>query len=47
MFNKGFGIKEIWCIDTPKEFPQFGFQMGCMYYKRGWSKHIIFNKKGV
>jgi hypothetical protein len=32
----GFGIKEIWCIDTPKEFPQFGFQMGCVYYKRDW-----------
>jgi hypothetical protein len=43
MFNKGFGIKEIWCIDTPKEFPQFGFQMGCVYYKKGWSKHIMYN----
>ena len=32
----GFGLKEIWCIDTPKEFPQFGFQMGCVYYKRGY-----------
>jgi len=30
----GFGVKEIWCIDTPKEFPQFGFQMGCVYYKK-------------
>lgn len=30
----GFGIKEIWCVDTPKEFPQFGFQMGCVYYKK-------------
>lgn len=36
MWKAGFGIKEIWCIDTPKEFPQFGFQMGCVYYKRDY-----------
>ncbi len=34
VYNAGFGIKEIWCVDTPKEFPQFGFQMGCVYYKK-------------
>lgn len=36
----GFGIKEIWCVDTPKEFPQFGFQMGCVYYQRNYSGNI-------
>lgn len=41
--NKNFGIKEIWCIDTPKEFPQFGFQMGCVYYKRNYKGKINFN----
>jgi hypothetical protein len=34
MWNSRFGINEIWCINTPKEFPQFGFQMGCVWYKR-------------
>jgi len=38
----GFGIREIWCIDTPKEFPQFGFQMGCVYYKYGYVGDIRF-----
>ena len=37
-----FGIREIWCVDTPKEFPQFGFQMGCVYYKRSWVGDIKF-----
>jgi len=36
MWNKNFGIKEIYAIKTPKEFPQFGFQMGCVYYKKNW-----------
>lgn len=41
--NNNFGIKEIWCIETPKEFPQFGFQMGCVYYKRNYRGKIKFN----
>jgi len=40
--NNGFGIKEIWCIETPKEFPQFGFQMGCVHYRRNWTGDIKF-----
>ena len=40
MRERNFGIKEIWCIETPKEFPQFGFQMGCVYYKRNWKGDI-------
>lgn len=40
--SKQFGIKEIWCVDTPKEFPQFGFQMGCVYYKRNYNGDIKF-----
>ncbi len=42
--SKCFGIKEIWCVDTPKEFPQFGFQMGCVYYKKNYHGNIKFNK---
>jgi len=40
--NKKFGIKEIWCVDTPKEFTQFGFQMGCVYYRRNYKGKINF-----
>jgi len=39
----GFGIKEIWGIDTPKEFSQFGFKMGCVYYKRNHTGDIRSN----
>ena len=42
--EKGFGIKEIWCIDTPKEFPQFGFQMGCVYYKKNYKGKILLTQ---
>lgn len=42
MFKYNFGIKEILLIDTPKEFPQFGFQMGCIYYKRDYKGQINF-----
>jgi hypothetical protein len=40
--DMGFGIKEIWCLETPKEFPQFGFQLGCVYYKKEYSGCINF-----
>lgn len=46
MQSNGFGIKEIWCIDTPKEFPQFGFQMGCVHYKRNWRGETYINLEG-
>lgn len=35
MDRAGFGIAEILFLDTPKDFPQFGFQLGCVHYKRG------------
>jgi hypothetical protein len=38
IIQKGFTIKEIWCLDTPKTFPQSGFQVGCVY---------LSNNKGV
>jgi len=37
-----FGIKEILCFDTPKEFPQGGLQMGCIHYKKNWKGDIHF-----
>lgn len=36
----GFGIKEIIYIDTPKSFPQFGFQIGVVHYARGIRDNI-------
>lgn len=38
IFSKGFGIKEILLVDTPKEFPQFGFQLGCIYYQKNYNR---------
>ena len=34
--TNNFSIKEMYFVDTPKEFPQFGFQLGCVYYKRDY-----------
>lgn len=50
VYGSGFGIKEMFLIDTPKEFPQFGFQMGCVHYLRGYTgdtqiTNKIYNKK--
>lgn len=37
-----FGIAEICCCNTPSNFPPFGFQLGCVYYKRNHSGDIKF-----
>jgi len=34
VFAAGFGIAELLLVDAPSEFPQFGFQLGCVHYKR-------------
>jgi hypothetical protein len=33
----GFGIKEILFVDTPKEFPQMGFQLGFVYLMKNYN----------
>lgn len=38
-----FGIKEIMIFNTPKSFPQSGFQVGCFYLKRGYKGDIKFS----
>lgn len=43
MYSYNFGIKEILLLDTPKEFPQFGFQMGCVHYKRDYKGKTYLN----
>ena len=43
----GYGIKEIVVFDTPKTFPQSGFQIGCFYLRKGWKGDISFKKLEV
>ena len=40
----GFGIREICIFDTPKEFPQSGFQCGMVHLRRGYSGDISFTR---
>ena len=37
MKDMGFGIREILLVDSPKEFPASGFQLGAVHYKAGWT----------
>lgn len=36
MFRYGFSFKEIIFLDTPKEFPQMGIQLGCVHIKKNY-----------
>ena len=52
MREYGFGIKEIYCVDTPKKpWPQLGFQLAAVHtqfgYKGGtkWSYQVISKLK--
>jgi hypothetical protein len=36
MHTAGFGIREILLVDTPKEFPPLGFQLGAVHLAHGW-----------
>lgn len=38
----GFGIKEICIFDTPKEFPQSGFQFGMVHLSKNYQGDIKF-----
>ena len=40
MRSAGFGIKEFYCIQTPKEFPQSGFQLAAVHTQRGYTGGI-------
>jgi len=40
MKKAGFGIKEICIFDTPKEFPQSGFQCGMIHICKGYKGKI-------
>jgi hypothetical protein len=32
----GFGLRTILLVETPRSFPQSGFQLGAVHYERGW-----------
>jgi hypothetical protein len=36
----GFGVRGIVLLDTPKSFPQSGFQLGAVYLRRRWAGPI-------
>jgi hypothetical protein len=40
--EQGFGFKELCLVDMPASFPQSGFQLGAVYYQRGWTGPITF-----
>lgn len=42
--EKEFGIKEICLIETPKEFPQSGFQLGMVHISRSYKGDIKLTK---
>jgi len=44
IFEKKFGIKEIIIFDTPKTFPQSGFQIGCFHLQRNYVGNIKFDR---
>lgn len=43
MKEKGFGLKEICLIETPKTFPQSGFQLGVVHYSKDYEGPILFS----
>jgi len=42
--EKEFGIKEIILLDTPKTFPQSGFQVGVVHLSKGYKGDIKFSQ---
>jgi len=47
MREHGFGIKEIFCFDTPENFPGSGFQCGAVHFQRNFKgpTTITFDKQ--
>mgnify|MGYP003337002031 CR=1 FL=1 len=43
MYERGFGIREFYCFDTPKSFPQSGFQLAAVHTQRGWDGPATFS----
>ena len=44
MREHNFGIKEIYCVDTPKKpWPQLGFQLAAVHTQRGYKGGTIWS----
>lgn len=39
----GFGLKEIYYVDRPKSFPQIGFLLAAIHWKRGYVGDVSIN----
>ena len=46
MYAAGFGIKEFYLVDTPKCFPQSGFQLAAVHTQRGHKGSIVMTPYG-
>jgi len=38
--ENNFGLRTLLLVDTPRSFPQSGFQLGAIHYQRGWDGPI-------
>ena len=45
--ENGFGLRTLLLVDTPKSFPQSGFQLGAVHYERGWKGAVDLIDYGV
>ena len=44
MKEAGFGVKEFYCVDTPKKpWPQLGFQLAAVHTQRGYTGGTIWS----
>ena len=41
IYRNGYHIREMWCVDTPPEFPQMGFQLAAIHIQQGSGKTEI------
>ena len=44
MKEAGFGIREICLVDTPKNFPQSGFQLGMIWISKNFNEQVILRE---
>ncbi len=43
MRNYGFALKEVYCVPTPKEFPQLGFQVAAVHTQKNWKGGVTMS----
>lgn len=46
IFDNGYGIKEVYCVDNPKtNWPQTGFQLAATHIQRGYTGPTYWTRK--